>query len=417
MSRRLLVAVSVVAAIAAGIVLLASGRSGSSGGDRYEVDVIFDHARGLIPGQLVQVAGGRVGKIEKVAVSEDFKARISLSVDKRFAPFREDASCSIRPQGLIAENYVQCDPGTADAPELRGSGGKPPTVPVERTTLPVNLTDLFELWNVPTRDRLAVLVSELGIATAARGADINAILRRANPALGKARKVIRLLLDQRTELLSAIDDSDRALARLVPHADGTRRLLRRAAAVLTRTGRRSSDVAASIERLPRLLRAARPALERLGEVSAAGIPLLAQINRSAPALLRLTYDGPRLARVARPTLARLAPVLNNGAGVVKRSLPLARALRIYARQSLPSAKLVGRLLPNLNEQGFPDNLMRFLFYAALATSRFDDTSHILPAHIDFTECAQYATEPVEGCSANYSTTPAASRLMDYLLEK
>lgn len=416
MSRRLLVAVTVVAAIAAGTVLLAGGRSGATDVDRYAVDVVFDNARGLIPGQLVQIAGGRVGKIEEVAVTEDFKARISMSVDRRFAPFRQDATCTIKPQGLIAENYVQCDPGSADAPELRAAGGRPPTVPVERTTQPVNLTDLFALWNVPTRDRLAVLVSELGIATAARGTDIDAILRRANPALGKARRVIRLLNGQRTELLAAIDDSDRALARLVPYAGGARRLLRRAAAVLTRTGRRSEDVAAAIERLPRLLRVAQPALERLGEVSAAGIPLLAQVNRSAPAVLRLTIDGPRLARAARPTLAKVAPVLERGVGIVRRSVPLARALRVYARQSLPSAKLAGRLLPDLDEQGFPDNLVRFLFYAALATSRFDGTSHILPAHIDLTECAQYAETPVPGCSANYSQA-ATTRLMDYLLKK
>jgi ABC-type transporter Mla subunit MlaD len=407
--RRVLVLTTVVAAIAAAIVLLAGGRSGDTGGDRYRVDVIFDNARGLIPGQLVQIAGGRVGKIEEVGVTGDFKARIGLSVDPRFAPFREDATCTIRPQGLIAENYVQCDPGSADAPELRGA------VPVERTTQPVNLTDLFALWNVPTRDRLRVLVSELGLATAARGEDIDAILRRANPALGRAREVIGILEDQRDELLSAIDDSDRALARLAPHAPGSRRLLRNAAAVLTRTGRRSADVALAVERLPRLLTSARPALERLDAVAEAGTPLLAQVHRSAPTILSLTKDVPALAGAARPTLAQVGPVLRRGAGIVERALPLSRALRVYSRQSLPSAKLAGELLPNLDERGFPDNIARFFFYAALATARFDETSHILPAHIDLTDCANFASEPLPGCSANYSTGSAA-RLMDYLLK-
>jgi ABC-type transporter Mla subunit MlaD len=411
--RRVLVLVTVAVVIGAGIVLLAGGKSGGGGGDKYEVDVVFDNARGLIPGQLVEIAGGRVGKIDDVSVTDDFKARISMSIDSRFAPFREDATCTIRPQGLIAENYVQCDPGTAKAAELRGQGGAPPTVPVGRTTQPVNLTDIFELWNVPTRDRLGVLISELGIGTAARGEDINAILRRANPALGRARQVIGVLLDQRTELVGAIDASDRALARLVPHRQGARRLVRKAAAVLTRTGRHSTEVAQAIERLPRLLSGAEPALRRLGDVAQSGIPLLAQIHRSAPTVLRLTEDGPALARVARPTLAKLAPVLENGAGVVKRSLPLSQALRVYSHQSLPSAKLAGRLLPNLDEQGFPDSLVKFFFYAALATSRYDSTSHILPAHIDLTECANYATAPLAGCG-DASEQPTA-RLMDYLL--
>ena len=54
-----------------------------------------------------------------------------------------------------------------------------PKLPVERTTQPVALTDLFEIWNAPTRDRLQILLSTLGIATSARGEDLNAILRRA----------------------------------------------------------------------------------------------------------------------------------------------------------------------------------------------------------------------------------------------
>lgn len=415
MRRRLLVAATVAGAIAAAILLLASGRSGDTGADRYRVDVIFDHARGLIPGQLVQVAGGRVGTIEEVSVTAGFRARIGLSIDPRFGPFREDARCTIRPQGLIAENFVQCDPGSPDAPELRGQDGRAPAVPVERTSLPVNLTDLFELWNVPTRDRLRVLISELGIATAARGEDIDAILTRVNPALGRARQVIGLLERQREDLVAAIDDSDRALARIAPHAGSTRRLLRRAASVLTRTGRRSADLSLAVERLPPLLRTARPALQRLGEVAAGGIPLLAQVNRSAPTILALTESVPALAGAARPTIARLGPVLDRGTAIVGRALPLSRALRVYSRQSLPSARIAGRLLPNLDERGFPDNIARFFFYAALATSRFDGTSHILPAHLDLTDCANYATEPQPGCRAGYSSE-TATRLMDYLLK-
>src|SRR4051794_39573635 len=146
------------AVLAAGATALFAGGATASDSGTYHVDVIFDNARGLLPGQLVQIAGARVGEIDDVSVTKDFKARISASIDSRFAPFRKDATCTIRPEGLIAENYVQCDPGTPDSPELHGTGGVPPTVPVDHTTQPVNLTDLFEIWNVPTRDRLGVLL-------------------------------------------------------------------------------------------------------------------------------------------------------------------------------------------------------------------------------------------------------------------
>src|SRR3954452_2561203 len=223
--RRLATIALLIAGLAAGGAALLAGGATASDSGTYHVDVIFDNARGLLPGQLVQIAGARVGEIDDVSVTKDFKARISTSIDSRFAPFRKDAECTIRPEGLIAENYVQCDPGTPDSAELRGAGGEPPTVPVERTTQPVNLTDLFEIWNVPTRDRLGVLLSELGIATAARGQDFNDILRRANPALKQAQAVIALLEDQKQALIETVDATDQAVAGLAEHRGSLTRLM------------------------------------------------------------------------------------------------------------------------------------------------------------------------------------------------
>jgi phospholipid/cholesterol/gamma-HCH transport system substrate-binding protein len=415
-----LLAALAVLAVGAGIALAV--RAGGEPTD-YRVDVVFDNARGLLPGQLVQIAGGRVGTIHGVRVTDDFKARVELVVDERFAPFREDARCTIRPQGLLAENYVQCNPGSAEAGELRGRGGEAPTVPVERTSQPVNLTDLFEIWNVPTRDRLTVLVDHLGIATAARGEDLNAILRRGNPALARAKEVIDVLVDQRDDVRAAIRDTDATLASLAPRSGDAQRLVRSAAAVLDRTARHDRELALAIERLPGMLASARPTLERLGETARTARPLLAEVHRSVPAIDAVARETPALARAARPTIRRLAPVLDRGTGTVRAAAPLARALRVYARQSLPSARIAGELLPHLDERGFTDNLMRFFYYATLATARFDDTSHILPAHIGTTSCSPYAETPQPGCSANFTESAGrpqarsggAQALLEYLL--
>jgi hypothetical protein len=134
-------------------------------------------------------------------------------------------------------------------------------------------------------------------------------------------------------------------------------------------------------------------------------------------VLRLTRTAPALAAAARPVLAKSGPVLTYGAGVVGRAVPLTKALSVYSKQALPSAKLAGRLLPNLSERGFPDNLMRFFYHATIATARFDDVSHILPAHVISSPCSNYATTPQAGCSANYATTAAATRrVLDFLLK-
>ena len=107
-----------VAALVVGAVILAPASEGDSS---YEVDVVFDDSRGLLVGQLVQIAGARVGKITDVSVTRDYKARVHMEVDRalRAVPRGRARARSSRP-GLIAENYVQCDPGTPDAPPLEG---------------------------------------------------------------------------------------------------------------------------------------------------------------------------------------------------------------------------------------------------------------------------------------------------------
>jgi len=149
MRRLALIAITLATAAALAAVALRSSAQASS---TARFDVIFDDARGLVGGQLVKIAGAKAGSIENVVVTPDFKARIEATVESRFMPFRENATCTIRPEGLIAENYVDCDPGTANSPPLRASGGHPPTVPVTNTTEPVSLLDLFNIFNLPTRE-------------------------------------------------------------------------------------------------------------------------------------------------------------------------------------------------------------------------------------------------------------------------
>ena len=201
---------------------------GGDGGDRYKVAVTFDTAKGVVPGQLVKVAGVRAGKIADVDLAPGNKARMELEVDSKFAPFRADASCRILPEGLISENYVECDTGSPAKPELGADKAGTPVVPVEQTTAPVSLQDVLNTFDMPTDQRLRMLLNELGIGTAGRGGDINAILRRANPSLTQARQVLRTLSDQRREIADAVGQTDAVLARLGDDSESVRSFVARA---------------------------------------------------------------------------------------------------------------------------------------------------------------------------------------------
>src|SRR3954471_15167270 len=133
--RRLLVGFVAVALV---VVLTAVDKGGGSEG--YRVDAIFDNADFLVSGQDVKIAGAVVGSVSGVHLTRDHRARVEMMIEEGFAPFRSDARCTIRPQSLIGEKFVDCDPGAPRGkPLVAASGEGAPVVPVARTSSPVDL--------------------------------------------------------------------------------------------------------------------------------------------------------------------------------------------------------------------------------------------------------------------------------------
>lgn len=412
--RRLVTIAATLLALAGAVAVIGSARA--SGGTSARFDVIFDDARGLVAGQLVKIAGAQAGTIDDVTLTADFKARIEATVDSRFLPLHRDATCTIRPEGLIGENYVECDPGTAGSTPLPTRDGRPPTVPVTRTTEPVGLLDVFDIFNEPTRERLTVLLNELGIATSARGPEINDILRRANPSLALARRVIAILQQQRGQLATAVDATDTIVANGAGHTSDVQQFLDRAAALTSLTAAHRSALAQAVARLPATLAAAQPTLRDLDAVAASGTPLVRELHAAVPSLNRAATDLGPFDRAAQPALARLSSAVARTIPALRHSAPLLATLRRYADRSKGETALTERLFSNLQRHGFVENFLSVAYYIGAALARFDGTSHLLTALLvapDNGQCGNYATTPVPACSAHYGAaptyTPAARR--------
>ena len=90
----------------------------------YQVRAIFDNAGFIIPGEDVKIAGVKVGKVEALDVTEDFKAAVVLEItEPGYQDFRRDASCIVRPQNLIGERFVECKPTQVRSGRQRGAAG------------------------------------------------------------------------------------------------------------------------------------------------------------------------------------------------------------------------------------------------------------------------------------------------------
>jgi virulence factor Mce-like protein len=398
--RRLAAAAGALGAIAIGLALSAAG--GSSSGGSYRVDAIFDNASFLIPGQDVKIAGAKVGSVVDVKLTPQHKARIQMSVGKEFAPFRSDADCTIQPQSLIGEKFIQCTPGTPDGAPLKPVGGEAPTVPLANTHSPVDIDLVNATFRQPTSQRLGLLLSELGAGFAARGDDLNAAIRRANPALQETRRVMGILSDDRSQLRELIGASDKVIAQLAAHRGSLKGFLHHGARVAQVTAQRAQKLEQSAQRLPALLDQAQPALQNLRTLAEQGTPILRDVGAAAPQLRRLAHQAGPLADAARPALSRLGKAAKAGEPALAAAAPVVTQLRAFAKAALPTGVSVDELFASLRQRGVVEGLQTFTYFAALATSRFDRYSHTLPAHLLASSCSQYATVTVPACSANFA---------------
>ena len=105
---RALAIAAILVVIVGGIVVIVTGRDANP---PYQVRAIFDNAGFVIPGEDVKIAGVKVGKVDSLDVTKDFKAAVVLDItEPGYQDFRRDASCIVRPQNLIGERFVECKP-------------------------------------------------------------------------------------------------------------------------------------------------------------------------------------------------------------------------------------------------------------------------------------------------------------------
>ena len=173
----------------------ASAKSDSSAVGTYRIE--FDNAFGLVSGADFKVAGVRAGTIESISLpsacaaghTEACHALVTVDVTQAgLGAFRSDAFCQSRPQSLIGEYFIDCQPGRFGRALPPGS-----TIPVTHTqsTIPADL--LQNVLRLPYRERVTLIINELGAGVAARSGDLEAALRRAVPALAETDNLLNLL--------------------------------------------------------------------------------------------------------------------------------------------------------------------------------------------------------------------------------
>ena len=309
-----LLAIACVLVAASALVIFGTG---AGNGDAYRVRAIFMNAFSVIPGEDVKIAGAKVGKIESLDVTPDHKAAVVLRIDKPgFDDFRTDAECTIRPQSLIGEKFVECTP-TQPRPEnaqkppalpviKRGPGKGQHLLPVSHTSKPVDLDLINNMLRLPYRERLTIIINELGTGLAGRGGDLRQAIVNADPALKETDKVLAILADQNRVLVDLARDSDTILAPLAGSRRRGGRLRHAGHTVAEATAERSGALEQNIAKFPAFLRQLTPTADLLGGLADQMTPVLTDLGDQAPAINQSSSSSGRSRRPGFPPSSRSA---------------------------------------------------------------------------------------------------------------
>jgi phospholipid/cholesterol/gamma-HCH transport system substrate-binding protein len=411
--RRVLAVIGVIGACVALVVLTGAG-SGSSG---TKIQIQFDNAFGLSNGGDLKIGGVRAGKTTSFDITDTTppKAIVNAEVtEPGFDSFRKDATCEVRPQSLIGEYYVDCQPGKSKQPLPHN------VVPVTQThsTVPIDLIN--NIMRRPYRERLRLIIGELGAGLAGRPQDLNEVIRRASPALDQTSRVLKILGNQNKVIQDFITNSDTVVKSLDQKKAELKRWVVESEKASAATASRREALRQQFQKLPTFLAELQPTMQKLGALTDEQTPLLRDLQRAAPSLNTfLTRIGP-FSDASRPSVKSLGDASVTGKRALIDSAQevaqlrdlaaeapgMAKPLRQFLQsldnrdRSVDSNPLAAKLAPpapdptsNAKGKGFTgfEAFWNYVYWQTLAINGYDDIGHMLRVLGIVGQCQEYRT--------------------------
>ncbi len=394
------------------LAFLGTGASDEAAGKTYWVE--FDDAFGLIKGGDVKIAGVRAGKIGELKLNEkSHRALVEIEITKTgFGSIRTDVTCQARPQSLIGEYFVDCQPGTADAELERDS-----VIPVERTSSVVAPDLVNNVLRRPYRERFSIIVNELGAAVAGNEENLNEAIKRASPGLRETDKVLKILADQNQVLADLVTDADKVIGDLADNKQDVGRWVEMANRTSSASSERADDIAAGFNRLPGFLEELEPTMVQLGRVADEQTPALRILESAAPDLKEF-FDrlGP-FSDASRPAIRALGEASAQGSETVRSASSTVSELRRFAKGAPELANNLDIVLKHLDDRenaveedansptgkGYTglEAILQYVFDQGNSINIYDSSAHILKVAAFVSDCENFADttrvfEPAEG---------------------
>src|SRR6266566_913684 len=184
----------------------------------YNIKVALPEGSGLQNANQVRIGGSRVGIVSSLSPHEDprtgtLTAIANLKLEKNIEPLPADTKAIVLSVSAIGLKYLELEKGSSHEPLRAGE-----TIPLSHTTEPVDIDQLFNMFDEKTRTASQINLNNFGNGLAGRGLGLNETIHTLRPLVTNAIPVLRNLADPRTGLREFWKALDRAAEQNAPVA-------------------------------------------------------------------------------------------------------------------------------------------------------------------------------------------------------
>ena len=287
-------------------------------GGAYTVKARFISGGQLNKGNLVEIAGVKVGTVSKLRLTDAGEAEAEIEVDDAYAPLPKGTRAVIRAgsQSSVANRYVDLHlPGARGPPGDIEDGG---LITADHTTTAVELDELFQTLDRPTRRAIRGFHEGQSRAYLGRGEQANRGWLYLNPSLFQSSRLFRELSYDQPVLEAFLVNSSRFVGALDDRRSDLSPLITNLSRTTGALAKEREALADALARLPDFLRTANSTYVNL---RAALDDLEPFVEASKPVAKRL-----------RPYLAELRPFARD-------AVPTVRDLRAVVHRPGPANDL------------------------------------------------------------------------------
>jgi phospholipid/cholesterol/gamma-HCH transport system substrate-binding protein len=300
--RAAALAAVLVAILAVVLVLSANGG--------YQVRALFQNASQIVTGDQVEVAGNSVGSVSHIAITPNGLAELTLDItDPSYYPLRQGTDATVRLVSLsgIANRYVDLRLGPGNAPSIPSGS----VIKTQNTTSAVDLDQLFNTLNAPTRQGLQAVIQGSAAEYAGRGGEAQLAWRYLNPAIASTSVLFAEINRDTSQFTRFIVDSSGLLRTAAQRSADLGMLVQNLASTTQALASQRTALGESIQRLPGFMRLANTTFVNLRRALDDVTPLVNVAKPVAPKLQRLLQQLEPLAIDSVPTVQDLANIVSS----------------------------------------------------------------------------------------------------------